>query len=94
MPDPQQAWPTRLAALALLLAIAAVAGWRAQRPTPDHRLPAADCLPWMADALPGIGPKRREGATAAIRAGSLVDLPAQARSLAEQVFRGPTAIRW
>lgn len=40
----------------------------------------------MADALPGIGPARRDAATAAIRARAWTELPKASRTLAREVF--------
>lgn len=61
-----------VAVLVLLLLTAAVA-WL--RPLPGRAapaaLPAADCVGWMADAIPGVGPKRRDEVAAGIRAGAI-----------------------
>jgi hypothetical protein len=60
------------AVLALLLLAAGLA-WL--RPLPDRGapepLPAATCETWMADAIPGVGPKSRAQVAAGIRAGSI-----------------------
>ena len=66
-----------------LIAVSAVlllaAGLAALRPLPDRVAPeplsASDCEEWMADAIPGVGPKNRASVAAAIRAG---DVPATA----------------
>ncbi len=59
-----------IAVLALLLL---AAGLACLRPLPDRAapepLPAVMCEEWMADAIPGVGPKNRESAAAGIRAG-------------------------
>ncbi|MBN8524506.1 MAG: hypothetical protein J0M02_04110 [Planctomycetes bacterium] len=64
-------------AAALLLALGGIA-WL--RPMPDRGaptpMPADGCLTWMADAIPGVGPKTRDAVAARIRAG---DVPAVAR---------------
>lgn len=61
-----------LAAAALLLALGVLA---ALRPAPARGLPppipAADCAPWMADAIPGVGPLGRDQASRRIRAGEV-----------------------
>lgn len=61
-----------IAVLALLLLAIALA-WL--RPQPDRAapapLPAAACETWMADAIPGVGPKSREQVAAGIRAGAI-----------------------
>lgn len=74
----------------LLLLLALVAGLRSP-PDEERRLPAAVAEPWMAQALPGIGPKRRQAAAAAIRAWRLDELPATARGLVPQLFVAPEA---
>lgn len=61
-----------VAALALLLLAAGLA-WL--RPLPDRAapapLPAAACETWMADAIPGVGPKNRDQVAAGIRSGAI-----------------------
>lgn len=42
----------------------------ADRQAPDP-LPAASCTVWMADAVPGVGPKSREQVAARIRGGEV-----------------------
>lgn len=61
-----------IAAGVLLLLLAGLAWLRppAQRLAPPL-LPAASCEPWMADAIPGVGPKTRERAAARIHAGQV-----------------------
>lgn len=41
---------------------------------------------WMADALPGVGPKTRDQALIALHAGKLDSLPKAARTTAHQMF--------
>jgi hypothetical protein len=67
-------WPALLL-LAALGVLALVRPGTARTPPPA--LPAAACMPWMADALPGIGRARREETAARIRAG---EVPAAART--------------
>lgn len=61
------------AAAAILLIALGILG--ALRPTADRAapapLPAAACTTWMADAVPGVGPKTREAVAARIRAGQV-----------------------
>jgi hypothetical protein len=67
-----------LIAVLTLLLLAAGLAWL--RPLPDRTapepLPAASCAEWMADAIPGVGPKSRDQVAADIRAGTV---PAAAR---------------
>ena len=62
-------------AVGCLLALAAGLAWL--RPLPDRAapapMPASACTTWMADAIPGVGPKSREGVAAGIRSGSIPD---------------------
>ena len=61
-----------IAVLVVLLVAGALARWR---PLPDREppqpLPAASCQTWMADAIPGVGPKSREQVAAAISSGQV-----------------------
>jgi hypothetical protein len=61
-----------IAVLALLLL---AAGLACLRPLPDRAapepLPAATCETWMADAIPGVGPKSRDQVAAGVRAGTI-----------------------
>jgi hypothetical protein len=65
------------------------------RPAPSPLFPgriqtnAAEA--WMADALPGIGPKTRESMVHKIRLGAFDVLPARAQVIARQVFMLPAA---
>jgi hypothetical protein len=80
----------RRPALVVLLTLALVVGGLAHLRTPPPaaplRIPRHAVEPWMADALPGIGPARREAAVEAIRTGHDERLPASARPLAATVF--------
>lgn len=70
---------TLVAALGLRLVLAP--------PAPEPALVLASaCQPWMADALPGVGAKRREATAAAIRTGDLDAVPKQARAAAQGCF--------
>lgn len=77
----------RIALISVLLALAI---WGAVRPrrlaTAPPLIHAQQAQPWMADALPGVGPKRRDAALEALRAGRFADLPKPARATAELVF--------
>jgi hypothetical protein len=61
-----------IAAGVLLLALGV---WASLRPPTDRMapsaVPAATCSTWMADAVPGVGPKTREAVAARIRAGQV-----------------------
>ena len=75
-------------AAGLLAAILVVALVQHQLPhpaEPARRDPRA-AEPWMADALPGIGPKRLAPVLVDIRAGEIGRVPKPARGVAEQVF--------
>ena len=75
------------AALVALVALGAWATGMPRQPPPvPPRVPANEVQPWMADALPGVGPKRREAAAAAIRSGRIEELPPAARAVAAEVF--------
>jgi len=77
----------RWASLLLLLVLAVSTWWRSPAQE-SRRVPHEDCKPWMADALPGIGPARRAGAAMAIREGRLEQLPYGARTAARRLFSG------
>jgi hypothetical protein len=61
-------------------------------PTPGEpaRIAAHDSQDWMADALPGIGPKSRDLMASHIRAGAFDSLPARSQVIAKLVFTWPT----
>lgn len=67
-------------AIAAAVLVIALGGLAVLRPANDRHPPAAqpagDCATWMADAIPGVGPKSREQVAARIRAG---EVPAAAR---------------
>ena len=76
-----------LTALALLIGLGVWATVAPRQPTPvPPRVPAGAVETWMADALPGVGPKRRDAATAAIRDGRVEDVPAAARVAVGEAF--------
>ena len=81
--------PERRLVLALsgLAVVLALSGHLRRPPsaTPPRIAPEA-VEPWMADALPGIGPVHRDSATAAIRARDWAQLPKASRTLAREVF--------
>ena len=78
--------------LALIVALLALAGWSTLRPrkmpAAPPLIPVAQAEVWMVDALPGIGPKRRDAALAAVRDGRLATLPKAAAVMAGAVFMG------
>ena len=77
----------QVAAMVALVALGAWGTWAPRQATPvPPRLPAAGAQVWMADALPGVGAKRREAITEAIRAGRLEDVPASARAAVAEAF--------
>jgi len=76
-----------VAAMVMLIALGAWATWAPRQATPvPPRLPAAAAEVWMADALPGVGGKRREAVAAAIRSGQVEDVPASARAAVAEAF--------
>lgn len=86
----EQAQRDRLRAwtcVAALLPLGLLA-WLRPLPAPPvpPRLPLSAAQPWMADCLPGVGPKTRERMAAALRAGRISDLPRQARNEVEMLF--------
>src|SRR5687768_6081546 len=58
-------------------------------PGEPRRISNALSEPWMADALPGIGIKTRDGHRRNIRSGAIEALPERARVVARQVFTWP-----
>lgn len=79
----------RASLLVLLFLAVALAGAAHLRTPPagaPPRVPRHAVEPWMADALPGVGPARRAAATEAIRNRQDAQLPAAARPVAETVF--------
>jgi len=63
--------------IAVLVVLLLAAGLAWLRPQPDRAapepLPAAACEVWMADAIPGVGPKSRESVAAGVRSGTIPD---------------------
>lgn len=78
----RQAWT----ALALLTTLVALAPLRPAPRSSPSRLDASRAEAWMADCLPGIGPRRREMAATALRDGRWNDLPQAARIAAAEAF--------
>jgi len=78
----------RLALLILLVLLFATVAARRAGSVPPVPVPIGSCEPWMADALPGVGPATRAAMAEAIRAGDLDTLPRSARSVAQRVFAG------
>jgi hypothetical protein len=68
----------------LILLVAVVLAFASLRPLMRQdvvippKIPAAQAAPWMADCLPGVGPKRLPAALAAVRNGAWDQLPHQA----------------
>ena len=74
-------------ALAGLAVVLALSGHLRRPPTATPPKIAPEHVePWMADALPGVGPVRREAATIAIRERAWTQLPKASRALAHEVF--------
>lgn len=70
-----------------LVAFGAWATWAPRQATPvPPMLPAAGAEVWMADALPGVGAKRRDAVVEAIRTGRMEDVPASARAAVADAF--------
>ena len=81
--------PARRQAVAAALLVAALAGWSlCRRPAlvSAPPIPHANVQPWMAEALPFVGPKSAERMTAAIRAGERDALPTRAQTAAAAWF--------
>lgn len=57
-------------------------------PAPERRDPAG-ALPWMADALPDVGPQRREEVARILRTGAWSSLAHRTRATAQEVFVCP-----
>lgn len=79
----------------MVLVVMAIIGVFTLRSAPSplvpNRIPVNTADAWMADALPGIGPKTRESMLQRIRLGSFDSLPARAQVIARQVFLQPAA---
>lgn len=76
-----------IAAVVLLTILGLIASLRpkAQRP-PIAPVPNRQAEPWMADALPGVGPLTRDRALSAIRAERYDGLPERSRESAKRWF--------
>ena len=76
-----------------LATILVVWAWSRVHPplVPAARDPAT-AVPWMADALPGIGAKRRDAAAQAIRQRHWSALPASAQAPAQSCFGMGSAV--
>ncbi len=76
----------------LLVALVAI-GVSTMRPSPSpqepDRIVVNSAEAWMADALPGIGPKTRESMLHKIRLGAFESLPTKAQQIARHVFMRP-----
>ena len=84
-------WLPVLAASALVVVVLLRGWWtpvRAIRPEP---VPVAQAEVWMVDALPDVGPQRREGAVRSVREGRFDELPRRARVLVPEVFQCASA---
>jgi hypothetical protein len=95
--EPGMSGEDRLRAVILMVLMAGLGmkawWWPMPAPVIPSRVPAACAQPWMADCLPGVGPKSRDRMAEAIRAGRWDDLPARARPMAEQVFDDGQSVR-
>lgn len=81
----------RFEGLWILIMLATIAGglglraWQVQ--VRSQRVAHQRAAPWMVEALPDIGAKRRSAAVAAVRAGRFDELPtARSHAWAQQVF--------
>lgn len=84
-------WPRGVVAwaLACILTIAAVGSWCHEDTSPIVRPSHQQAEDWMAQAIPGVGPKTAAATTAAIRSWKLDELPATIRLQVENYFQGP-----
>ena len=87
--------PTRWLAVGLIAGVLALGGWHRLHPRPPAPQPRdpRTAEPWMLDALPGIGAKRRDAAAAAVRAGAWDQLPQATRTAATEAFTGVPGTR-
>lgn len=67
--------------VAVVLALGALRSLRHRDSVIPPKVSAAEAAPWMADCLPGVGPKRLPAALAALRSGAWDQLPRQARPI-------------
>ncbi len=79
----------RAPAFALVLVMLVIAGL-AWRPAPGANIPPlmplSDATPWMADALPGVGPKSRDQIATQLRQGNIKEIPTRARATIDRLF--------
>jgi hypothetical protein len=85
----------RLSAITAVIAMLIIAGL-AWRPAPGQHipppLPLTDAMPWMADVLPGVGPKSREQVTVYLREERINEIPTRARDMAKVLFVWPLPV--
>ncbi len=79
----------RAPTFALVLVMLVIAGL-AWRPAPGANIPPrlalSDAAPWMADALPGVGPKSRDQVATQLRQGNIKAIPSRARATIDSLF--------
>jgi hypothetical protein len=85
-------WRERLLMLALVLGVIIRLGFAAPAGEPP-RVDARQAEAWMADALPGVGVKRRHDSLEALRRGDIEALPKQARETARACFIFPEEVQ-
>jgi hypothetical protein len=62
------------------------------QPTIPLRVANVAAETWMADALPGVGPKTRDEMLQHIRTGDFASLPNRAQAIADVVFTRPPIV--
>lgn len=75
--------------LMVIIAMVGIGGWSlrpAPAPSEPQRIPHARSEVWMADALPGVGPKTREQHWQRLKDGRLDSVSEPARIVARQIF--------
>jgi len=81
--------PDRASGFALALVMLVIAGL-AWRPAPGANIPPrlalSDAAPWMADTLPGVGPKSRVQVAKQLRQGNIMEIPTRARATVGNLF--------
>jgi hypothetical protein len=86
----------RSSAIALAFVMALIAGL-AWRPAPGSNIPPrlslTEAAPWMADTLPGVGPKSRDQVAEQLRQGHITAIPTRARAMVETLFIQPSTIQ-
>ena len=75
-------------AAVLVVLLGATRLWHGNLATVLPRVPAERAEPWMADSLPGVGPKSREAVADAIRRADLAGVPTSAQATARELFSG------